>query len=45
MYDKIEENRIIYKIEEFFAKKLRYIDKLKNAIRIQLKKKDEAFSE
>ena len=47
MCDKIEENRIIYKIEDsFFAtKKLRYIGKLTNTLRIQLKKGDETFSE
>ena len=44
MFDKIEKNRIIYKIEDFFAKKLRCNDKFAKTIRIQWKKEDETFS-
>ena len=43
MYDKIEDNKVIYEIEDFLEKELRSNDKHTNTIRIQLKKEEEIF--
>ena len=42
---KLRKLRIIYNIEVFLQKILRYNDKLANTIRIQLKKEDKTFSD
>ena len=43
MFDKIENNRIIYKIEDFFEKKGIYNDRLTNTFRIYEKEEMETF--
>ena len=45
MYNKIEDNKVFYEIEDCLKKNLRCSDQHRNSIRVQLKQEEETFSD